>query len=245
LSPWYGAFIAGGEARIRLSQGDVAAASRWLEESGLSAEDDFVLDGEGQYQTLAWVRLAEGAHEAALKLARRLLAKAETAGAIGQAIGALVLQALIHEALGERDPALHALGRALQLGEGEGFVSFFVSPGVELRALLSQVARTGAAKGYARCLLATLDDRVEQDENGRDWVADAGHTRASLLVDPLTERELEVLRYLNSHLSSVDIANKLYVSTNTVRTHIQHIYQKLNVHSRVDAVARADELGLI
>jgi LuxR family maltose regulon positive regulatory protein len=65
------------------------------------------------------------------------------------------------------------------------------------------------------------------------------------LIEPLSEREIEVLRLLPTHLSSTEIAQELYISKNTVRSHIRHIYEKLDVHSRDDAVRRSQELGLL
>jgi LuxR family maltose regulon positive regulatory protein len=104
--------------------------------------------------------------------------------------------------------------------------------------LLRQAAAQGIRLDYVSKLLAALDSET----------ADEGRTSrlvASSLIEPLSERELEVLRLLTTHLSSAQIAQELIVAVSTVRSHIKHIYGKLDVHSRREAVARAQDLGLV
>jgi LuxR family maltose regulon positive regulatory protein len=139
-----------------------------------------------------------------------------------------VLAALAHEA--RRDGAAQsALEPALALAGPEGFVSVFTDEGTPMAALLKPAAKRQA---YARTLLAGFGDR--------DTPA------PSLgLVEPLSERELDVLRLLRSDLDGPEIARELHVSLNTVRTHTKAIYDKLGVNNRRAAVRRAEELALI
>jgi LuxR family maltose regulon positive regulatory protein len=145
----------------------------------------------------------------------------------------LVLLALAHDARGDRPTALDHLGRAVTLAEPEGHVRLFLDEGPRLRALLEPVARHGASAAYARRLL----------EGRPDAARHAGKRQP--LVDPLSDRELDVLRLLASDLSGPEMARELTVSLNTLRTHTKSIYAKLGVGNRRAAVRRGDELRLL
>jgi len=238
LSPWYGTILAAWEARLRLAQGDVVAATRWAEASGLSADDEFTLDSGSKYRALARVFIAQGRLDEALGLLARLLRTAEAAEAMYQAIETLVLQAQVLQAQTRDTEALDTLERALTLAEPEAWVRVFVDEGPPMAQLLRQAIVRGIAVNYAGKLLATLE--IEMRDERR-----ATTSAPSSLVEPLSERELEVLRLLTTHLSSTEIAEELFISVNTVRSHVKNIYGKLNVHSRKDAIQRAQELELL
>jgi LuxR family maltose regulon positive regulatory protein len=138
------------------------------------------------------------------------------------------------------DQALRVLGRALSVGEPEGYVRTFVDEGEAMAELLRQAESRGIAAEYVNKLLGAF----EVAEHGR-LEESATRSEAQPLTEPLSARELEVLRLLNTSLSSTEMADELVVSVNTVRTHIRSIYGKLAVHSRYEAVARAKELDLI
>ena len=146
-----------------------------------------------------------------------------------------MLQALTHHARGDAQDALAPLERALTLAEPEGYVRMFVGEGPPMASLLRRVARQRTAWDYVRRLLhaggATPAGRT----------APAGQR----LVEPLSERELDVLRLLGSDLDGPDIARELTVSLNTLRTHTKNIYAKLGVNSRRAAVRQAAELNLL
>jgi LuxR family maltose regulon positive regulatory protein len=221
-----------------LAQGDRSAADRWVERSGLHYDDAFELDGEGQYELLARLLVAQGKLDQAWSLLGRLRATAEAAGATRHVVRALVLQALALQARGQLDRATDTLERAVVLAEPEGFVRTFTGAGPSIAALLRRVAGRGVATSYVRRLL---------DELGSEATAmpsTAGPSPATW-IEPLSERELEVLRLLRTPLSQREIADRLTVSVNTVRTHAKHIYEKLDVHSRLEAVDRAEALGLL
>ena len=143
-----------------------------------------------------------------------------------------MLQALDHHARGDVPAALAALEQALTLAEPEGYVRVFLDEGPPMTTLLRAAAQQGRGRDYARHLLAADSTKA------RPAPAQRG------LVEPLSERELHVLRLLRTDLSGPDIARELTVSLNTIRTHTKSIYAKLSVNNRRAAVRRADELDL-
>jgi LuxR family maltose regulon positive regulatory protein len=151
---------------------------------------------------------------------------------MGSVVEILVLQALDHQARGDVPRALAALEQALTLAEPEGYVRVFLDEGPFMAALLRAAGQQGRGRDYARNLLAA--DRAK---------ARAGPAQRGL-VEPLSERELHVLRLLRTDLNGPDIARQLTVSLNTIRTHTKSIYTKLGVNNRRAAVRRADELNL-
>ncbi|KAE8763917.1 LuxR C-terminal-related transcriptional regulator [Georgenia thermotolerans] len=225
-------------ARLRLARGELDAALGWVRAHGLGADDDLTYLREFEHVTLARVLLARhGAddgdralREAAALLAR-LLRAAEEGGRTGTVIEILVLQARAHQARGDGPAAQAALRRAISLAEPEGYVRVFADEGRALVGVLRAVEKQGDSRAYVRRLLAVA--------GRREVVAPAG------LVDPLSDRELDVLRLLGTDLSGPDIARELVVSVNTVRTHTKNIYAKLGATSRRAAVRRAQELGLL
>ena len=167
------------------------------------------------------------------RLRERLLLAAEAGGRTGRVIEILVLRALAHQALGDIQPALASLERAMTLAEPEGYLRVFADEGLPMTSLLRAAVKQGTGRDYARRLLAAVSG-TEQGGPGKQ-----------ALIEPLSERELDVLRLLASELDGPDIARELMVSLNTMRTHTKNIYAKLAVTSRRAAVRRAAELGLL
>ena len=227
-------------ARVLIAQGRLGEAEGWAREQGLSAEDDLSYLREFEHITLARVLLARQAgeraelsvHEAA-RLLERLLLAAEAGGRTGRVIEILVLRALAHQALGDVQAALASLERAVTLAEPEGYVRVFADEGPPMTALLRAAVKQGNRRDYARRLLAAASG-TEQ-----------ARPRTQALIDPLSERELDVLRLLATDLDGPAIARELMVSLNTMRTHTKSIYTKLAVTNRRTAVRRAEELGLL
>ena len=230
------------ECRLRLwlSEGNLAAAVRWAQTSGLRVDGELSYHHDLHHINLARVLVAQGMRQPpgtyldeALGLLARLLAATEKAGWIHKEINILILQALALQAGGDSEEALAALARALALAEPEGYVRTFVDEGAPMGKLLRQAIAQGIAVDYVSKLLAALENEMKDER------------RMTELVEPLSERELEVLRFLTTHLSSTEIAEELFISVHTVRSHMKSIYGKLNVHSRKDAVRRAKELELL
>jgi LuxR family maltose regulon positive regulatory protein len=227
-------------ARVWLAQGEWGRALGWARECGLSVDDELSYLREFEHITLARVLLARYTADRAERHVRevtrfleRLLRAAEEGKRGGSVIEVLVLQALAHQVQGDLTAALPPLRRAVTLAEPEGHVRIFVDEGPPMAALLRAVARQGPVGDYVRRLLvaiATTEDSPPVHQG---------------LIDPLSGRELDVLRLLASDLDGPGIARELVVSLNTVRTHTSHIYAKLGVTNRRAAVRRAEELALL
>ena len=158
---------------------------------------------------------------------------AEEGGRSGSLIEIRVVQALAHQARGDPPAALESLEAALRLAEPEGYVRTFVDEGAPMAALLAAAAdRTDSHREYVSRLLAAFPTTPRP-------------SAAPDLVEPLSDREQEVLRLLGTELSGPEIARELVVSLNTVRSHTKSIYTKLGVNTRRTAVRRAQELGLL
>jgi LuxR family maltose regulon positive regulatory protein len=232
--------IAALKARLLVAHGRPAEAGAWALERGLSADDDLTYLREYDHITLARILLGR-AHQdrdpdsmrPARQLLERLLQAALDGERAGSAIEILILQALALQATEDVPAALLPLERTLALAEPEGYVRTFVDEGAPLGALLQAAAKRGVAPAYVRALLAAFgpgEDRTRIDQG---------------LIEPLSERELDVLRLLGTDLDGPEIARELVVSLHTVRSHTKSIYAKLGVNNRRAAVSRAAELDLL
>ena len=202
------------KARVWVAQGKLDEALEWTREQGLSVADDLSYLREFEHITLARVLLARHAIPDALGLLERLLRAADEGARTGSVIEILVLQALGYQLQEDIAAALVPLERALTLAEPEGYVRIFVDEGPAMAALLKAAAKRRTAPEYARRLLAAFG----KPEN-RTPVA-------QLLMEPLSERELDVLRLLGTDLDGPDIARQLVVSLSTLRTHTQEHLQQ-------------------
>jgi LuxR family maltose regulon positive regulatory protein len=179
-------------------------------------------------------------------LLSRLRQVTEKAGLVSKDVETLVLQALAFQAQGHIDRAMAPLKRALALARPEGYVRVFLDEGDPLAKLLEQALARGIAVDYVSKLLApTQVPKVSDQEATETNLKPETQEPETPWIEPLSERELQVLRLLSTGLSSTDIAEELSISVNTVRSHVRSIYGKLDVHSRYEAVARAKELGLL
>jgi LuxR family maltose regulon positive regulatory protein len=263
--------IAALKARVWVAQGRVDEALDWAHEQDLSVHDELSYVREFEHITLARVLLAHDQRDraghtlpAAMGLLDRLLQAAD-AGDQGvprtrSVIEILVLQALAHQLRGDRPAALARLERALTQAEPEGYVRLFVDEGEALHLLLVAFhARLATAPNpklaaYTDKLIASFGHAPSSVDNplfdDQSNVADAklplaGAQRARQpLIEPLSERELDVLRLLRTDLSGPEIARHLMISLNTLRTHTKNIYAKLGVNHRRAAARRAEELEL-
>jgi LuxR family maltose regulon positive regulatory protein len=229
-------------AQIELAQGNLAAALRWRDECGLSTDDDDLsYPREREYLILARVCIVQGRASPAgpflseaLRLLERLREDAETKSRLGSTLEILLLQALAFSAQGKGTAALPLLQRALTLAEPEGYIRLFVDEGEPMVALLRQVYAHGIAPDYVASLLSAAGSGTP-----------AAPARAFPLVEPLTERELDVLRLLTAGLSNASMARELVITVGTVKSHVNHIYAKLGVDSRSQAIACAHALHLL
>jgi LuxR family maltose regulon positive regulatory protein len=235
------------QARFYLAQGDVESAARWARGYG-ETEDYLNYPRHFERITMARVLLAEGRIGEALEALDRLLEDARSEGRTGHEIELLALRALALDGQGDaQQEALGSLGRALSLAEPEGFVRLFVDEGAPMAALLARLIReprdggprASAPDGYAGRLLERFAREAPPPDNGR---ARRGPVPG---LGPLSEREVEVLELVAAGRSNAEIARELYLSVGTVKAHVHHIFGKLLVRSRSQAVARARELHLL
>lgn len=233
--------IAALRARIWIAQGKLGDALGWAHEQGLSAHDELSYLREFEHITLARMLLAQCAHDQAdehslrdaTALLERLVTAAEAGGRDGSVLEILVLQALAHQARGDTPAALVSLERALALAEPEGFMRLFIDEGRPMEALLESAVKHGIQQNYVRQLLSAFGKGEDELPTQQE------------LMEPLSDRELDVLRLLGTDLDGPEIARELVVSLNTLRTHTKNIYSKLGVNNRRAAVRRAEELALL
>jgi len=248
------------KTRVWVAQGKLAEALDWAREHGLSVSDDLSYLREFEHITLVRVFLARSKSDRAehsmleaMELLERLLQSAEGGERTGSVIEILVLQALAHQIQGDIAAALVPLERALTLAEPEGYVRIFVDEGPPMAVLLAKLpersrkrpraASTNVLLAYIERLLALL--RGERVLEGTSPASSSAPTPAQSLLDPLTERELEVLRLIAAGLSNREIADRLVLALSTVKSYVNTIYSKLQVESRTQAVARARALHLL
>jgi LuxR family maltose regulon positive regulatory protein len=219
-------------ARIMLTQvrlGQLSAARAALDSIG-----DQDCDRAEVRLGAAAIRLAEGCPEQAIELLAPVKERlVESLIPTWAAIHALVFDAAAREEIGDRRDAEESLERALDLAEPEGLILPFTI--IPIDGLLERYPRHRTA--HATFLTTIQDVRAGQSARPQDEPAP--------LLDELSAAEVRVVRYLPSNLRAPEIAAELFVSTNTTRTHLRHIYAKLGVHGRAEAVARARELGLL
>jgi len=243
--PWIICWLDDCRLRLWLLAGDLDAALHWTRTSGLAVDGELCYQHDLHHVNLARVLVAQGARQPsgpfldeALGLLARLLKAAQAAGWTQEAIKILILQALAFRAKGDDHEALTGLTRALALAQAGGYTRTFIDEGAPMGKLLSRaVAAQAGPVGYATKLLAALENETRVGERAQPSIAP--------LVEPLSQRELEVLRLIAAHLSRTEIAQELFISVNTVRSHIKNIYGKLGVHKRKDAIRRARDLGLL
>ncbi len=238
-------------ANLWLAQGNLAAAARWAQERRLDIGAAPAFRDEPEQIARARVLLTQATGQGnspsldeALDLLARLAQAAQAGGRLGRLIEMRVLQACASQARGDTAAALIALQDGLALAEPEGYERVFVDAGAQLAALLRlglqlHTWRAPGSEPYALHLLAGL----EREAGGRPPATQV--TGPSPLIEPLSARELEVLQLLAEGLTNQEIAQRLFVTLATVKSHTLSIYGKLGVHSRRQAVATATRLGLL
>jgi LuxR family maltose regulon positive regulatory protein len=254
-------------ARLKLAQGDIDGAATMLAQANQAArQQNFAhrLPEVAAVQVLmllrrgklaaaaelaqrrqlpisqARVHLAQGDTSAVLTVLEPVRRQAETKGWADERLKVMVLQALAHHAQGEKDKAVQLLGDALAMAEPGGFIRIFVDEGLPMARLLSEAAAQGVMPDYLSRLLAAFPDFVT-----KSTLQSKIQNLQSKIVEPLSQREVEVLRLIAQGLSNDEIGKRLFLALDTVKGHNRRIFDKLQVQRRTEAVARARELGLL
>jgi LuxR family maltose regulon positive regulatory protein len=232
------------KAQIWIAQGKSAEALEWAHREGLTADDDLSYLREYHHMTLARVLIAqyrqdraEVAIAKASSLLERLLKAAEAGGRGRSLVEILVLQALVSQEQGDMARAVAAVQRALTLAEPEGYVRLFVDEGQPMRELLAACLTQGASPEYVTRLMQAIAPQPDE--------ASVPPDPNQLLVEPLSNRELEVLGLLANGLTNQAIADELVIALSTVKKHVNNILGKLHVGNRTQAVSRAQELSIL
>lgn len=236
------------KVRLWLAQGRLGEALGWVKERGLLIEDELTYLHEFEYITLARVILAQlrstkGHIQVAAdyspieltKLLERLLKAAEEGNRTASIIEILLLLSFAYQLQGDSNAAFITLERALILAEPKGYIQIFVNEGATLAQLLQEAVKHRIDFGYVRHLLAILSQPANPTTDKTNQI----------LVEPLSARELQVLRLFRTELTGPEIARQLIISLPTLRTHTSNIYAKLGVNNRRAAVRTAINIGLL
>lgn len=231
------------QARMWCFEGKLDQVEEWVSKLDLDAGiEDIVIDKAFRIEnyiqarertTLARFYLCSAKYEEALYLSQQLMSIFRNYGRMDMLIELNLIMATGYDQLGQREQSIGALKEAIRLGEAGGFLGTFLEAGAEIAELIEIYLRDIEDSEFVNQVLETVREKPAFREE-----------IAQPLPDPLSDRELDVLRYLPSNLTTPEIAKEMLISINTVRTHIKNIYQKLGVHRRSEAVTRARDLGI-
>lgn len=224
------------KARIYLKQGRPDKAREWAAEHRLTLADEVSYLHEFEHLTLARLEIA---NPLVNDLLARLLHAAQAQNRRGSVLDILLVQTLAHKAQNNFPQALSAFKCALSLAEPEDYISIFTDEGEPIRMLIRKLShnRDHPLNNYVNKLLAAFTQPPTVP------MAAINHQKPNM-IEPLSKRELEMLKLLRTELSGPEIAGRSFVSLNTFRTHTKNIYNKLGVNNRRAAVCRAEELDL-
>jgi len=230
-------------ARLALARGDMSEALQWAaarEKPKTDSDEGLEFSLEFEYLMVARLKIARGQLHGVPAILDRVRRRAEAEGRMGSVIEILVLLATTLRAQGRTDEAITTLQRALSLAEPEGYIRVFVDAGEPMAELLRSALSRQILPDYVSGLLASFGTAT-----GRAGAVPFSGPRLRPAMEPITGRELEVLRLLAAGASNKQIAGELVLVTGTVKAHLLNIYRKLDAHNRTQAVARARELNLL
>jgi LuxR family maltose regulon positive regulatory protein len=233
--------------------GDLALVKRWAETSGFSVDDEVNYRNEFCLQVLARWMIASGKAKQALPLLGRLVKAAQQGARDRVAMEVTILQALAHQALSDEAEAVKTLEKALIVGQPEGFVRTFIDEGEPVSKLLLELLKQKGKRWETEqpellryvVKLKDLFGPSAPVPTARLATTESEALPWWYVEDPLSDRELEVLQHVGRGLSNQEIADKLFLSAGTVKRHMSNIYQKLDVHSRTQALERARSLKVL
>ncbi len=240
LSPWIMNQIRAWQARLWLVQGDLDAASQWVEGLDVDIDGELAHVHDFDHVILARIFIAQERLDETFELLQRMFEAAEAGGRISKMVEILILQALAFKAGSNTIQALAKLKRALTLAEPGGFIRTFVDEGQPMASLLYEALNRGISPEYVQRLLAAFPVTAPEEAASTKSQVDQ-----SKLIEPLSEREIEVLQLIAKGLTNQVIATRLVLSPHTIKTHTRNIYSKLAVNNRTQAVDIARTLGIL
>jgi LuxR family maltose regulon positive regulatory protein len=238
LAPRYSIWVMSVLARLLITQGNLERALHLVQKSGIdvdssAGESEIPYLLEPMYLILLRLVLAQRKYNHALGLSQRLFHQAEAGNRVGRVIEILILQALAYQGMNDKEQALAVLDRAIMLAQPEGYVRVFLDEGEPMVKLLYQAKVHQVGGSYLSELLSNLSTDTSQ-----------GLPNTQLLIEPLTKRELELLKLIEQGCTNQDIADRLVISIPTVKRHISNIYSKLGAKNRTQAISLGKELNL-
>ena len=243
ISPYYFRLSACDEIWLNLAKGDIPKAVQRCAEIEPLMDD---CEKRGMFLLgKACLLYDQGYYAEILAILEEPMRNLEQGGANWYLINLMPIQALALKALGREEDAISILRHCLTLAELEGYVRAFVERGAPMAKLLQTALRQGIKPKYITELLSAFNLQGEPDESRSPASRFSGAKLLEPLIDPLSERELEVLRFLNTNLSTPEIAREMVLAPSTIRTHVRNIYAKLGTHGRIEAIQKAKDLDLI
>jgi LuxR family maltose regulon positive regulatory protein len=240
ISLWGSKIAAAHSVKFALARGDIEFAESWAQTNDLDVDGDYEHYREIEYLVLVRVLIAQERFEEAHSLVERICRIAQEIGKRQTEFEALILLSLICSAQSEIDQALGYLEKALSIGEPQGYIRIFVDEGPPMASLLYEALKREIAPAYVQRLLAAFPVSESEEDISKKSQADQ-----SGLIEPLSEREIEVLQFLAKGLTNQVVASRLFISLHTVKAHTRNIYSKLGVNNRTQAVDRARTLGIL
>jgi LuxR family maltose regulon positive regulatory protein len=232
--------------RLWLACGEVDQATHWVKQREMREQEGTPFGHEREEVAYARVFLATRQPDLALQRLEPVLQRATIGKRWGHVIEIRLLQALAHHMRQEQRQALDALSEAVRLAEPEGYIRTFVDEGASLETLLSRLReqqRKAGPTSYLDTLLAAFPQQGKAQECQPKQAGQS--TKTQPLLEPLSERELQVLQLLAQGASNQEIAQELVIAIDTVKRHVSHIFAKLDVSNRVQAVRQAQEFDLL
>jgi LuxR family maltose regulon positive regulatory protein len=241
VPPWIMSQMASWQARLELEKNNLKAASRWVEESGLTTDSENKPKNQITYFSLfdfillARIWTAQNKLDEAFDLLNHLLKEAETNQRTSSTIEIFILLSLVASEKEDLDQAFSFLEQALRHGEPEGFVQLFVDQGSPIQTLLKMMRTEDTRiREYIGKILIAFGDKSIQSST----------LSSQPLIDPLSEREIEVLQLIAEGLTNKEVGDRLFPSLNTFKIHTRNIYSKLAVKNRTQAISIAKEYDI-